>query len=107
MGERLLRELQLEAQGSVPEWRDLLLVERHQSTGGEMAGPCATPRMSRVQITGQAILAIGVRALSERALAFRESPFAYVLALQRLSCVSFAFDRREDDLTQKESFADS
>src|ERR1017187_4576538 len=39
MGERLLRELQLEATGRVPERRDLLLDERDQGAGGAVASP--------------------------------------------------------------------
>src|ERR1035437_9164202 len=37
VGERLLRELQLEAAGRVPERRDLLLDERNQGAGGAVA----------------------------------------------------------------------
>src|ERR1017187_6980886 len=37
VGERLLRELQLEAAGRVPERRDLLLDERNQGTGRAVA----------------------------------------------------------------------
>src|ERR1035437_10224872 len=37
VGKRLLRELQLEAAGRVPERRDLLLDERNQGAGGAVA----------------------------------------------------------------------
>src|ERR1019366_968363 len=39
VGERLLRELQLEAAGRVPERRDLLLDERDRGAGGAVASP--------------------------------------------------------------------
>ena len=39
MGERLLRELQLQAQRRVPKWRDLLLDERAARAGRALACP--------------------------------------------------------------------
>ena len=39
MGERLLRELQLEAAGRVSEWLNLLLDQGDQGAGGALARP--------------------------------------------------------------------